>query len=137
MATVTTEWGAGMTFNSEVGNHRVIMDSDSAFGGKERGPRPQMLVLSALNGCTGMDVVSILKKMRVRPDSFRIIANAGIAEEHPKVFTKIHLIYEFKGKDLPLDKLQKAVALSQERYCTVSAMLSKACPLTYEIKVIG
>ncbi len=135
MAKVETKWGTEMSFDSAVNNHRIVMDSDPAFGGKERGPRPKMLVLSSLGGCTGMDVVSILNKMRVKPDSFKVIAEADSADEHPKVFTKIHLTYEFKGKNLPQDKLKKAVDLSQERYCPVSAMLRKVCPFTYEIKV--
>ena len=135
MAKVETQWTSEMSFDSTVNNHRIVMDSDPAFGGKEKGPRPKMLVLSALGGCTGMDVVSILNKMRVTPDSFRVIAEADIADEHPKVFTKIHLTYEFKGKNLPQDKLKKAVDLSQERYCPVSAMLRKICIFTYEIKI--
>ena len=137
MAKVETQWSSEMSFDSTVNNHRIVMDSDPAFGGQEKGPRPKMLVLSALGGCTGMDVVSILNKMRVNPDSFRVVAEADIADEHPKVFTKIHLTYEFKGKNLPQDKLKKAVDLSQERYCPVSAMLKKACPFTYEIKITG
>ena len=137
MAKVETHWSSEMSFDSTVNNHRIVMDSDPAFGGHEKGPRPKMLVLSALGGCTGMDVVSILNKMRVNPDSFRVVAEADIADEHPKVFTKIHLTYEFNGKNLPQDKLKKAVDLSQERYCAVSAMLKKACPFTYEIKITG
>jgi putative redox protein len=137
MKTVISEWSDDMSFCSTLDGHRLVMDAESSFGGKDRGPRPKMLLLSSLGGCTGMDVISILKKMRVNPDTFRIIAEAEIAEEHPKVFTKIHLIYEFKGANLPPEKLKKAVDLSQERYCPVSAMLRKACSLTYEIKVNG
>jgi putative redox protein len=137
MKTVIAEWNDDMSFCSSLNGHRLVMDAESSFGGKDRGPHPKMLLLSALGGCTGMDVISILKKMRVDPDRFRIIAEAEIAEEYPKVFTKIHLIYEFKGDGLPHEKLKKAVDLSQERYCSVSAMLKKACPLTYEIKVIA
>jgi len=136
METIITEWNAEMVFDSEVNGHRVRMDSERTFGGKDRGPRPKMLLLSALGGCTGMDVISILNKMKIRPEKFRIIAETEIADEHPKVFTRIHLTYEFKGKNLPYDKLKKACDLSQERYCSVSVMLKNACPLTYEIKVI-
>jgi putative redox protein len=136
METIVTEWKSGMSFESSPQGHRVVMDSEAEFGGKNRGARPKMLVLSALGGCTGMDVVSILTKMKVRPDTFRIIASAEIADEHPKVFTRIHLTYEFGGRDLPAGKLKRAVELSQERYCPVSAMLKKACPLTCEITVV-
>jgi putative redox protein len=135
METVITEWNSDMAFESMVSGHRVVMDADSMFGGKDRGSRPKTLLLSALGGCTGMDVVSILNKMKIKPEKFRITAEAEIADEHPKVFTKIHLTYEFTGKNLPPDKLKKAVDLSQERYCPVSAMLKKICPFTYEIKI--
>jgi putative redox protein len=90
----------------------------------------------ALGGCTGMDVVSILKKMRVKFDSFSVRIEGELTDEHPKYYTHMHIIYEFRGKDLPLDKLQKAVDLSQERYCGVSVSYRKAMILTHEIKVL-
>jgi putative redox protein len=135
MHIVENKWNDGMSFTSTIGDFKVVIDADKEFGGKEKGPRPKQLVLTALCGCTGMDVVSILWKMKVDFSSFRVIAQAEPAEEHPKVYTSINLIYEFKGKDLPLEKLKKAVDLSQERYCPVSAMLRKACRLSYEIKI--
>ncbi len=92
-------------------------------------------MLTALGGCTGLDVVSILAKMRVVLDGFEVRLHADQTEEHPKVFKGIHVTYVFRGAELPQDKLQKAVSLSQERYCGVSAMLAKACPITYEILV--
>jgi putative redox protein len=131
-----TEWKSEMAFDSFVTDHHVIVDAEQKFGGKDRGPQPKPLLLTSLTGCTGMDVISILNKMRITVDSFRIIADAEAAEEHPKVFTKIHLTYEFKGKDLPMEKLRKAVDLSQERYCPVSAMLQNVLQLTYDIKVV-
>lgn len=133
---VTTFWMEDLAFDSEVNGHHIILDADDSVGGKDRGPRPKNLVLASLTGCTGMDVISILNKMRVKVDSFRVIADGEAATEHPKVFNKIHLIYEFKGKDLPMDKLKKAVELSQNRYCPVSAMLKNVLDLSYEIKVI-
>ena len=133
---VTTSWIEDLAFDSEVNGHHIILDAEENVGGKDRGPRPKNLVLASLTGCTGMDVISILFKMRVKVDSFRVIAEGEAATEHPKVFTKIHIIYEFKGKDLPMDKLTKAVELSQNRYCPVSAMLKNILDLSYEIKVI-
>ena len=93
-------------------------------------------MMASLAGCTGMDVASILKKMRVDVDDFNIIVEGEITEEHPKHFTSMHIIYEFKGKNLPLDKIEKAVKLSQDTYCGVSASYRKAMELTYEIKLI-
>jgi putative redox protein len=84
-----------------------------------------------------MDVISILKKMRVEPEKFNVQVEGDLTEEHPKHFYKIHVIYEFTGKDLPMDKLKKAVELSEEKYCGVSAVYKKALELTYEIKVIN
>ena len=136
MHVVETEWNDGMAFTSTISDHKIIIDAEEEFGGKNKGPIPKPLVLTALCGCTGMDVVSLLRKMRVDFTGFKITAKAEIADEHPKVYTKIDLLYEFKGKDLPPDKLKKAVDLSQERYCPVSAMLRKACKISYEIKVV-
>lgn len=133
---VKTEWKGDMKFEAEVTEHKIIMDTTPEFGGHEEGPRPKPLVLASLAGCTGMDVISILKKMKVNLDGFRLICEADVADEHPKVYTNINLIYEFKGKDLDRAKLEKAVSLSQERYCGVSAMLRKNCPISYEIKII-
>jgi len=136
MHSVTTTWQSGMNFDAEVGGHHIVMDAAPEFGGQEKGPRPKPLILASLGGCTGMDVVSLLKKMRVDYEGFRIIANGEPSPEHPMIYTSVHLVYEFKGNDLPLDKVKKAVELSQERYCPVSAMLRKSANLTYEIKVI-
>ena len=130
---VKAEWDSGMAFTALQDGHEFIMDADASSGGQGRGPRPKGLLLSGLAGCTGMDVVSILQKMRVEVESFEILVDADLTDEHQKVFSKIHLKYVFRGKDLPQDKLEKAVNLSQERYCGVSAMLRLACPLTWEI----
>jgi putative redox protein len=91
--------------------------------------------LVSLGGCTGMDVISILEKMRVFPELFNMYIDADAVEEHPKVFKKIHIVYAFKGKDLPLEKIQKAIDLSQTKYCSVSAMLGKSADISYEIKI--
>jgi len=135
MAFIQTTWKEGMSFDALVNGHHVILDADEKFGGKNSGPRPKQLLLASLTGCTGMDVVSILRKMKINPECFKIKCNVEVAEEHPRVFTSIHLVYEFKGKNLPYEKLKKAVDLSQQRYCAVSAMLRKACSLTYEVKI--
>ena len=83
-----------------------------------------------------MDVISILKKMQVEVEKFQVIVEGDLTEEFPKHFNKMHVIYEFTGKNLPMDKLQKAVSLSEEKYCGVSAVYKKAMELTSEIKVV-
>jgi len=133
---VNTAWKGKMKFDSLVNGHHIIMDATEEVGGEDAGARPKQLMLSALAGCTGMDVVSILKKMRVELESFNINIEANVTEEHPKHYDSMHIVYEFTGKDLPLDKLEKAVKLSQDLYCGVSYAYKKAMPITYEIQII-
>ena len=124
-----------MAFTATGGSgHDVEMDSVPEFGGEDSAQRPKELVLDGLAGCSGMDVVSILKKMHIEPDDFRIDIDAEMAEQHPKIFTKIHVKYIFKT-DAPKEKLERAVNLSQEKYCGVAAMLRKSSELTYEVIV--
>lgn len=125
-----------MAFEANVNGHKIILDAAEPVGGENRGPRPKPLMLTALAGCTGMDVVSILKKMRVEFEDFNVTVEGDLTEEHPKQYYKMNVIYEFKGKDLPLEKLKKAVSLSEENYCGVSALYKKAIELTSEIKII-
>jgi len=133
--TVNTIWQGDMKFDSEVNGHHIIMDALPEVGGNDEGPRPKTLMLTAVAGCTGMDVVSILNKMRVEVERFSIEVTAEETNEHPKHFTNMHITYRFGGKDLPMDKLQKAVELSQDRYCGVSYMYRKAMEVTHEIVV--
>lgn len=133
---VSTRWLENMAFESVVNGHKLVIDAEPFVGGEDRGPRPKLLMLSALGGCTAMDVVAILKKMRVDIDSLNVVVEGDLTEEHPKYFYKMHVIYEFKGNDLPIDKLQKAIDLSTEKYCGVSAVYRKAMELTSEIKIL-
>lgn len=130
---VNVKWKENMAFEADVNNHKIIMDVDESNGGQNLGPRPKAMLLAGLGGCTGMDVVSILKKMKVVVDGFEIRIEAEMTEEHPKIYHTIVLYYIFKGKDLPLDKIETAVSLSQEKYCGVSAMLGKASKIEYKI----
>lgn len=133
---VRISWQENMAFEADVNGHKIMLDAVEGVGGENRGPRPKPLMLTALAGCTGMDVISILKKMRVEPDNFDVIVEGDLTEEHPKQFYKMNVIYEFTGKDLPLEKLKKAVSLSEERYCGVSALYKKAIEVTSEIRII-
>jgi putative redox protein len=125
-----------MAFDVEVNGHHFMIDATEKVGGKNRGPRPKPLTLASLGGCTGMDVISILRKMRVEPDYFNVSVSAESTEEHPVYYNKILITYSFKGKDLPMDKLEKAITLSQDRYCGVTAMLNKAAEINHEIKIL-
>ena len=134
---INVNWTGGMSFASEINGHKVVVDAKEEFGGEDKGPRPKALMMLALAGCTGMDVVSILKKMRVELDDFNVRIESELSEEHPKYYTKMHIVYEFKGNNLEMEKLTKAIELSQERYCGVSASYRKAMDLTYEIKILN
>ncbi len=138
MGTARMDYYAGMLFYSKTGSgHDLIVDADSSVGGKDAGFRPKELILYSLMGCTGMDVVSILKKMKSTEnmESFRMEIDYEQSSDHPKVYTKIHLKYIFKfNGEPPKEQVEKAVNLSQDKYCGVSAMLKKAVPeFTYEI----
>ena len=130
---INTTWKENMAFEAEINGFKIILDADEAVGGENRGPRPKGLTLVSLAACTGMDVISILKKMRVVPEYFNVEVEGELTDEHPKYYHSIHLRYIFRGKDLPMAKLEKAVNLSQDRYCGVSAMLLKSSTLTHEI----
>jgi putative redox protein len=134
---VTTKWLENMAFEAEINGHKIVIDAGPLVGGENRGPRPKPLMLAALGGCTAMDVISILKKMRVEVEDLNVIVEGDLTDEHPKHFTKIHVIYEFTGKDLPMEKLKTAIELSEERYCGVSAVYKKTMVITSEIKIIG
>jgi len=132
---VEITWTENMAFEATVNDHKIIIDADEAVGGKDRGPRPKPLTLVSLGGCTGMDVISILTKMRVKPDYFNVEIGGELTEEHPKYYHTIRINYIFKGKDLPMEKLEKAVTLSQDRYCGVTAMLDKVAKIEHKIIV--
>ena len=134
--TIDIAWEEKMRFSTSVNGHDMILDADESVGGEGRGPRPKPLMLVALGGCTGMDVISILRKMRVDVDDFNVKVEGELTEEHPRHYHRIHVIYEFRGRDLPMAKLKKAVSLSEERYCGVSALYRQAAEMTSEIRII-
>ena len=105
--------------------------------GDNSGPRPKPLMLAALAGCTGMDVISILKKMKQDVEYFNVTVEGDTEDEHPNAFIKMHIIYEFKGTNLETEKIEKAIGLSMERYCGVSAVYRKAgIEMTHEVRIV-
>src|SRR6056297_219383 len=129
------EFKGGMEFLAKTeSGHELVLDAGKSSGGKDKGVRPKELLLVGLSGCTGMDVVSILKKMKLENYTLRIEVENEKTEDHPVIYKKIHLKYIFHLEDeSQKDKVEKAVNLSQERYCGVSAMLKEASELNYEI----
>ena len=124
-----------MHFEAEIGGHRVSIDTKPAGGGEDRGPQPKSLTLASLAGCTAMDVIGILRKMRAEPDEFWMDAEADVSDDHPRVFTRVRLVYHFKGGDVTREKAEKAVHLSHDTYCGVSAMLEATVPIESEIVI--
>jgi len=127
-------WTKEMSFSSEVNGHRITLDADEKVGGEDAGPRPKPLLLLALSGCTGMDVVSLLKKMKVQYDEFYIDVKGILSEEYPKYYKEIQLIYNISGQKVDKNKVDKAIRLSQEKYCGVNFMLGKSSSIIYRIK---
>jgi len=133
---VKTQWSGILSFQSEINGHKLIMDAPEAGGGKDLGPSPKKLLLAAIAGCSGMDLVSILKKMRVEFDNVDIEVQGDVTDEHPKYYEKMHVIYTITGKNVPFDKVEKAVKMSEETYCGVGALYRKAIQITSEIKLV-
>ena len=135
---VNTRWLENMSFEWTVNNHKIIIDANEKVGGQNKGAQPKPFMLASLGGCTAMDVISILKKMRVSDDiaDFQVNVEGHLTDEHPKYYDKMHTTYEFtakKGKVLPKNKLEKAINLSEERYCGVSAIYKQTIELSSEI----
>jgi putative redox protein len=130
---VTFTHGQGMSFTGSLNDHEITIDATPEFGGKDLGPSPKGLLLVSLVGCTGLDVVSLLEKMRVTYADLKISAVGHLTDEHPKVYHTIDLTYHIFGDDIDQSKVEKAVNLSKEKYCGGSAMLAKAAKINYQI----
>lgn len=126
----------GITFAAKSDtNHWVIMDGPEIFGGSEAGSRPKELLLMALGGCTASDVLPILKKKRVTVDGFELHITGHVREEHPQIFTDIHLEYIFYGDDINPVDIERAIELSTTKYCAVSAMLRETVNITHSYRI--
>lgn len=138
MAKATVTWiGPAFRFTGEAnGSPAIVLDSISPPNGTHSGPTPMELVLIALAGCSGMDVYSILTKKRQPFTGLQIHVTAERADEHPMVYTQIHLEYVVYGKGVSADAVARAIALSEEKYCSVMAMLRPAVPITHSYRVV-
>lgn len=130
---VEVSWLDGLAFKAEGDGNSIIIDAPFEAGGQNRGIRPKMLTLASLGGCTAVDIVIILKKMKVDLKSLRIKVEGKLTEHHPKIYDSIVLKYIFSGTNLERTQLQKAIELSQEKYCGVTAMLRNTVKISYEI----
>ncbi len=133
-AVVRRMGGISLAGLSESG-HWVPMDGPSDLGGSDAAAKPLELVLIGLGGCTSIDILSILRKRRIKLDDYEVELEAGRAETHPRVFTSIRLTFHFYGEDLPREDLELAVRLSEEKYCSVSAMLRASMPIETRVEL--
>jgi putative redox protein len=133
---VNVKWNSGMSFEAEVMDYKIIIDADPEFGGQKKGPKPKPLLLVSLAGCTAMDVVSLLNKMRVEFSEFNVKVDSILTDEHPKKFTNITLTYELTGQNIDRTKVEKAVIMSQEKYCGVTATLKEVVTIDHIINIL-
>lgn len=130
--TISAKWLGNLDFEaSNPRNHKVSMSNPQG----NLGPTPMEMVLMGLAGCTGMDVVSILEKMRVSFDRFEVQVAGERADEHPKVYTKVSVVYRIWGSGIPEEKLARAIELTQEKYCSVLHMVNKTAEVSYRYEI--
>lgn len=131
--TVTTVWKENMVFESDNPSKESLFMDAPDEGIENKGLRPKALMLSSLAGCSGLDVVSLLKKMRAEVDDFKMVVHGELTEEHPRYYHKVVVEYHFYGSDLQEDKINKAVKLSVDQYCGVMEMFRQFAKVTTEV----
>ncbi|MDR6226914.1 OsmC family protein [Desmospora profundinema] len=126
-------WEGKMRFEAKTpSGHTVTLDAAPEVGGEDRGARPTELLLSATGACSGIDIVEILRKMRLTVEDFDMEISGERAEDHPRRFTRVHIHYKLTG-DLPEEKVRRAVELSRDKYCSVSQSLNAEILTSFEI----
>lgn len=135
MAHTHARWQGDMSFELELQGFKQVVDADESVGGKNQGPSPKALMLNALAGCTGMDVVAILGKMQMPFDRFEMQIDGQTTDSHPKVYGQIEVVYQFWGDQLDESKIEKACSLSQTKYCGVSATLQEAGEVSWRVEL--
>lgn len=134
---VTTTWVQTLAFDITADTGQTVrIDTTVENGGSATGMNPKKMLLGSLCGCSGIDVVDILHKMKVSFTKLEIEASAEQTDDHPKVFTVIDMVYRCDVSADNIDKLNRAVSLSHEKYCGISAMLAKHCPINYKVELI-
>lgn len=137
MATII-KWQGGMAFEGTTeSGHSVLMDAAPEVGGENKGARPMEMVLLGLGGCTSIDVIMMLQKSKQAVDDCQVEITAERSDSIPKVFTKIHVHFKITGQDLNLKKVERAVNLSAEKYCSVSKMLEHSVEMSHDFEIIA
>ncbi|MCK5427191.1 MAG: OsmC family protein [Thermodesulfovibrionia bacterium] len=117
--------------------HAVVMDAPASVGGNNTGANPMELLLMAFGGCSGMDVISILRKKKQNVSKLELDVEGEMAKDHPHMYTSMHIEYMVTGKNISEDAVKRAIELSLEKYCSVGATLGKAAKITHSYKVIS
>jgi putative redox protein len=130
---VSTVFNEKMSFTATINGHEVRMDTKSDDGGEDSGPGPKQMMLASLAGCTGIDIVSVLNKMKVTFSDFSIGVHAALSNEHPKIYDHVKITYKIKLAEDDKSKMIKAVGLSTEKYCGVYAMFKSFAKMDTEI----
>ena len=131
------KWVEDVCFMAEADSgHAVIMDGSPEIGGRNLGPRPMELLLMGTGGCTSVDVIMILKKSRQDVTACEVAIEADRADDHPKVFTRIHMHFTVKGRNLKPEIVDRAIKLSAEKYCSASIILGKTAVMTHDFEII-
>lgn len=134
---VDIQWKGNMHFDTQTSSgHTITLDASPEVGGENLGPRPTEVLLSAAGTCSGIDIVDILRKMRLEVKSFSMEVSGERAEEFPKRFTKVHMHYRLEG-ELPIEKVRRAVELSVEKYCSVSNSLNAKVTASFEVNGVS
>ena len=133
---VQTAFTDGMAFTADINGHKILMDTTAEDDGHDSGPSPKRLMLASLAGCTGIDVVSILNKMKISFSNFNIDVHASLSNDHPKFYNYVKITYKIKLAEEDKTKMAKAVALSQDKYCGVYAMFKAFAKMDTEIDFV-
>lgn len=134
---IDTQWMGKMQFNALVNGHTITMDAPERSGGEDLGPIPKPFILSAVSGCTGMDVIALLRKGNTPVDDLNMHVEGELSKQAPIEYTAVHITYEFKGPEAHQQAALDAVSASQEKYCGVSHMLKKIIPVTWNVTYNG
>ncbi|MBP9915378.1 MAG: OsmC family protein [Thiobacillaceae bacterium] len=131
------KWVENVCFMAESeSGHAMIMDGSPDIGGRNMGPRPMEMLLMGAGGCTSVDVIMIMKKSRQDVTGCEVEVSAERATDHPKVFTKIHMRFTVRGRNLKPDIVERAIKLSAEKYCSASIILGKTAEMSHDFEII-
>lgn len=134
--TIDSVYQGGMSFTTAIRGHNVVIDLDPSNGGNNLGTSPKILMLVSLAGCTGVDVVGILNKMKVQFSGLSINVHAHLTDTEPKIYDEVVITYSIKVDEKDQPKMEKAVALSQDKYCGVSEMFRAFSKLSHKIEFL-